>query len=157
MTMPAWPPLIRADRVPAWVRVRDLVLTVAAWAALLYWVRGALLLIADWLWYPFFELNAQPAPDWPRIWSTLAPFVVLAAVLAAWLVYWSLRRRKILVRQRSMAQPPALDLGVHANRYGLGPSDIAALRDARVVTVQFDADGAICPPAPPQTAAALIK
>jgi poly-beta-1,6-N-acetyl-D-glucosamine biosynthesis protein PgaD len=157
MTPPAWPPLIRADRVPTWVRVRDLVLTLAAWTALLYWVRGALLLIADWLSYPYFELSAARTPDWSRIWATLAPFVVLAAVFAAWLVYWSLRRRTILMRQRSMTQPAGLDLGVHANRYGLAPDDIAALRNPRVVTVRFDADGAIAPLHPPQTAAALIK
>jgi len=148
MSTPAWPPLVRADRVPAWIRARDLLLTIAAWVVLVYWVRGSLLLIWDWLSYPFFELSTQPSPDWERIWSTLAPFVATAALLAAWLVYWALRRRTILMRQRSMLQPPALDPGVHADRYGLRAADLAALRGPQVVTVRFGANGAMEPPGP---------
>ena len=45
VSAPAWPPLVLPDRVPRWVRVRDLALTIAAWSLLAYWVRGALLLI----------------------------------------------------------------------------------------------------------------
>jgi poly-beta-1,6-N-acetyl-D-glucosamine biosynthesis protein PgaD len=157
MNSPAWPPLIRADRVPAWVRVRDLVLTIAAWLVLMYWVRGALLLIGDWLSFPLFRLSTQQAPDWPRIWSTLAPFIATAALLAGWLVYWALRRRTILTRQLSMPQPAALDRSVHADRYGLGPEDVAMLRNAQVVTVRFDVNGSIAHSDLPQDGPALIK
>jgi len=146
MSTPGWPPLISAERVPAWVRARDLVMTLAAWVVLVYWIRGALLLIGDWLSYPFFELSSQPSPDWKRIWATLAPFVATAALLAAWLVYWALSRRKILMRQRAMLQPATLDPGVHADRYGLRAADLAALRELQVVTVHFDANGAVEPP-----------
>ncbi|HSW82647.1 MAG TPA: PgaD family protein [Usitatibacter sp.] len=148
MSAHAWPPLIRADRVPAWVRVRDLVLTVAAWVLLAYWVRGALLLIWDWLSYPFFELSTYPAPDWSRIWSTLAPFLAISALLAAWLVFWAARRRTILTRRRSVAQPSPLDPEMHAARFGLRASDALALREARIATVRFDANGTIMPPGP---------
>ena len=148
MTTPAWPPLIRPDRLPAWVRARDLVLTIAAWVLLAYWMRGALLLIGDWLWYPFFELNTAPEPDWNRIWSRLAPFLAIAALLAAWIFYWSIRRRKILARQRSMPSPDSLDVGMHAARFGLRLADVLALREPRIVTVRFDASGAITPPEP---------
>ena len=146
MNNPAWPPLIRADRVPAWVRVRDLVLTISAWAVLAYWVRGALLLIWDWFSYPFFELSTYAAPDWDRIWSTLAPFVAVSALLSAWLVYWAAQRRAILTRQQWVSQPAPLDPGPHAARFGLLASDAAALRELRIATVRFDADGAIAPP-----------
>jgi len=148
MSNRAWPPLIHANRMPAWVRVRDLVLTVAAWIVLMYWVRGALLLIGDWLSYPFFELSTYPAPDWDRIWSTLAPFFAIAALLAAWLVYWAARRNKILARQRSVAQPAPLDLETHAAQFGLHAGDALALREARIATIRFDANGAIAPPGP---------
>lgn len=143
MTTDPWPPLITAQRVPGWVRVRDLVLTLAAWVVLLYWVRGALLLIGDWLSYPFFELSTYPSPDWPRIWSTLAPFAAMAAVLAAWLVYWAAQRRAILMRQRAMAQPAPLDVETHARQFGLQVADIRALRAPGISTAHFEPNGAI--------------
>jgi hypothetical protein len=134
--------------MPVWVRVRDFVLTIAAWVVLMYWVRGALLLIGDWLSYPFFELSTQPAPDWNRIWSTLAPFFAVSALLAAWLVYWAAQRRTILGRQRWVTQPAPLDLETHAAQFGLRASDALALREARIATIRFDASGAIAPPGP---------
>ena len=146
MSTPAWPPLVLPDRVPRWVRVRDLALTIAAWALLAYFVRGALLLIWDWLGYPFFELTTQRAPDWTAMWTALAPFFAVAAVLAAWLVFWALQRRKTLMQQRTMAQPPPLDPDVHARHFGLRAADLPALREPRNVTVRFDASGAITPP-----------
>jgi hypothetical protein len=132
--------------VPAWIRVRDLTLTIAAWAALAYWMRGALLLIYDWLSYPFFELSTYAAPDWSRIWFTLAPFIAVSALLAAWIVYWSFRRRAILARSRSMTQPASLDLETHASQFGLRAADVLSMRESRIVTVRFDASGAIARP-----------
>lgn len=147
MSATAWPPLILPDRVPRWVRIRDLVLTIAAWTVLAYWVRGALLLIFDWLRYPFFELTTEKAPEWARMWSTLAPFFAVAALLAAWLVYWALQRRATLMGHRAVAQPPPLEFEVHARHFGLRAADALSMREARSVTVRFDADGAIAPPA----------
>jgi poly-beta-1,6-N-acetyl-D-glucosamine biosynthesis protein PgaD len=146
VSAPAWPPLILPDRVPAWVRARDLALTIAAWALLAYWVRGALLLIYDWLAYPFFELTTQQAPDWARMWSTLAPFFAVAALLAAWLVYWALQRRSTLRQHRSMPQPAPLDLAAHAGHFGLRNAEALSMRGPRIVVVRFGADGAIAPP-----------
>jgi hypothetical protein len=40
-----WPPLLAGHHVPRWVRWRDAMLTLAAWALLAFWMRGALLLI----------------------------------------------------------------------------------------------------------------
>ena len=83
-----WPPLIRASRVPAWIRARDFALTLAALniCSCTGCAAFALLLISDWFSYPIFELSTYPAPDWSRIWSALAPFVAIAALLVAWLV-----------------------------------------------------------------------
>jgi poly-beta-1,6-N-acetyl-D-glucosamine biosynthesis protein PgaD len=142
----AWPPLILARRVPRWVRVRDLALTIGAWAVLAYWVRGALLLAYDWLSHPIFELSAHPAPQWSRMWLTLAPFLAASALLAAWLVFWAARRSAELAVQRSVTQPPPLEPGTHAAGFGLQPAGLLSLREARVQTVRFDAHGAITPP-----------
>jgi poly-beta-1,6-N-acetyl-D-glucosamine biosynthesis protein PgaD len=146
MNAHTWPPLILPDRVPRWVRARDLALTIVAWIVLLYWVRGALLLILDWLSYPFFELSTTRAPDWAAMWSTLAPFFAVSAVLAAWLVFWALQRRKTLMRQRTVAQPPPLELDAHARQFGLDARAVLAIRAPRVATVHFDAAGGIARP-----------
>jgi poly-beta-1,6-N-acetyl-D-glucosamine biosynthesis protein PgaD len=143
----AWPPLILPERVPRWVRVRDLVLTIAAWTLLIYWVRGALLLIGDWFSYPFFEFSTARTPDWARMWATLAPFVALSALLAAWLVFWALQRRATLRRHHAMPQPAPLSVESHANHFGLREADAIAIRKLRIVTVSFDANGAIASPA----------
>jgi hypothetical protein len=134
-----WPPLVRGENLPAWVRVRDVAITVAAWALLLYWMRGALLLIADWLAPPMFELTRYPEPDWPRIWLVLSPFLAAAAVLAAWLYYWSIRRRRILRHGVESEQPAPLDLRAHAAQFGVAPEAVAAFRGLRIATVRFDA------------------
>src|SRR4051812_37533664 len=116
-------------------------LTLAAWALLAFWMRGALLLVYDWLSAPLFEFSNERPPDWPRIWGTLSPFLALAALLAAWLLYWAVRRRTILAQERDTAQPPALGLEAHARRFGLSLEDIEALQSAQVETVHFDGMG----------------
>ena len=134
----AWPPLVLGESLPRWVRVRDLAITLAAWALVLWWTRGAFFLLWDWLRYPMFELTTTRAPDWPRIWKALAPFFGLAALLSAWLVYWSHKRRRILQQREDAAQPAPLALATHAARFGLGPEDVGVLRQRRVAVVRFD-------------------
>ena len=90
------------------IRARDLILTSAAWLLLAWWTRYALALAWDWLSAPMFELNEHDAPDWKRIWGVLAPFFGLAALLSAWLFYWSRRRRHLLTQATDPAQPEPL-------------------------------------------------
>jgi poly-beta-1,6-N-acetyl-D-glucosamine biosynthesis protein PgaD len=137
-----WPPLIRAGSIPAWIRARDFVLTLCAWALLAWWTRGALELIADWLSPPIFTLSSHAPPDWSAMWLSLAPFFAIAALLAAWLVFWSAKRSTILARQRHDPQQPApLGLDLHAARFGIASSDVVALRGRGVATVRFDDAG----------------
>jgi poly-beta-1,6-N-acetyl-D-glucosamine biosynthesis protein PgaD len=139
----AWPPLIRAERVPWWVRARDFLLTLAAWALLAWWMEHAITLIWDWVSFPIFELTHHVAPDWGRIWTVLSPFFAIVALLAAWLLYWSAQRRRILAQRHDAAQPEPLALEVHAADFGLAASDVSALRDPRIATVRFTDDGRI--------------
>ena len=143
MSARTWPPLIRSERVPWWVRVRDLLLTLAAWTLLAWWMEHALRLIWDWLSFPIFELTHHVAPDWARIWSALSPFFALVALLGAWLLYWSARRRRILAQRYDAAQPEPLALEVQTGDFGLAGNDLTALRDARVATVRFSDDGRV--------------
>jgi poly-beta-1,6-N-acetyl-D-glucosamine biosynthesis protein PgaD len=140
---PAWPPLLLGRDVPRWVRWRDVVLTLAAWAVLAYWMRGAVLLLYDWVSAPMFELTTQRAPDWQRIWRTLSPFLSLAALLAAWLLYWASRRRALLGQDRDSPQPAPLGLDAHAEKFGLTAATVDSMRRPQVLTVRFDNTGHI--------------
>jgi hypothetical protein len=143
MSVTPWPPLLLGREIPWWVGARDIVLSLGAWALLGFWMRPGLLLSYDWLSAPMFKLTTQPEPDWPHIWRVLAPFVALSALLAAWLLYWGMRRRAILARQRDRAQPEALGVGEHAAFFGLTVEDVSRMRGAQVVTIRFDAEGRI--------------
>jgi poly-beta-1,6-N-acetyl-D-glucosamine biosynthesis protein PgaD len=145
MSVSAWPPVILPDRVPWWVRMRDLVLTIAAWGLFAWWTQGALLLLWDYLSFPMFELTSHAPPDWETMRATIAPFLAIAALLAAWLYIRGRTRRGILAKQYDADQPAALEPDVHAARWGLTPADVTRLREQRVGTVQFGTDGSIVP------------
>ena len=81
---PIEPPIIRT-RVPAWMRARDVLLTIGAWLLIGYFLREGLYLAYDYFRAPIFELTTATAPDWGEIWGRLRGFVLLAAVLVAWL------------------------------------------------------------------------
>ena len=136
-------PLIHGEAIPRWVRVRDAVITLAAWVAVLWWTRGALLLLWDWLRAPVFELSSQRPPDWPRIWALLAPFFGVAALLAAWLFFWSRRRRHILGLRVRGTSPARLELAQHVARFGLAPGEVEALRARSIAVVRFGNPGAL--------------
>ena len=141
MSAPDWPPLITSRRMPAWIVARDVVLTLLAWMVLGWMLKDAILLVADWLFDPIFELTRQDAPDWARIWRRLKPFAAGAAVLSAWLSFWAAWRRKTLSKQFDPAQPPALAIAEQAGAFGLADAEVRKWRDWRVMTVHIDEAG----------------
>ena len=143
MSAPPWPPIIGTRGAPLWVRVRDVAITIVAWALLAWWTRGALLLVWDWFTPPYFEINVQPIPDWGGIWTMLAPYIALAFVLVSWLAIWAVKRRAVLRRQFDPHQPAALALDMHAAHWGLSTEDVTRLRSLPVATVRFDEAGVI--------------
>jgi hypothetical protein len=146
MTPRMWPPLVGRN-IPSWIRWRDYALTFAAWMLLAWWMRGAFLLLYDWLSKPIFALTSQPVPDWAGMWHVLAPFLAVSALLAGWLLYWSRRRRAILMQQRADgSNPPGLELAVHAGQLGISLRLAEAVQAAKVQTIPFDAAGAIAGP-----------
>ena len=136
---PVVPPIIRT-RVPAWMRVRDVLLTLGAWLLIGYFLREGLYLAYDYFRAPIFELTTVTAPDWGEIWGRLRGFVLLAATLVAWLTFWALDSRARLQATHS-PQPPSLPDSSHAARVGLNEAELAAHRLAKVQTVSIDASG----------------
>ena len=143
MSLPAWPPVILSHRGSAWIRVRDHVLTIAAWCVLGWRTRLGLGMLLDYVTDPLFELTWHAPPDWPVIWAALGPFLGIAALLASWIFIRGRRRHLILAQQFDPTQPASLELDVHAAQWGLALGDMARLRGRRVATVRFEEDGRI--------------
>ncbi len=139
-----WPPLVSADRVPVSIRVRDTVLTWLAWLAFAWLLRDAALLLHDWSREPFGQLTYLEAPDWPVLWLRLRPFMQLAGLLAVWLGFWSLARRRALKAQASAGgQPAALDPALLCSQYSVSAPQLQAWQGSKVVTVDIDDSGCI--------------
>jgi poly-beta-1,6-N-acetyl-D-glucosamine biosynthesis protein PgaD len=138
---PVEPPMIRT-RVPAWMKIRDVVLTLGAWLLIGYFLREGLYLLYDYLRAPIFELTTATAPDWGEIWGRLRGFVMLAAMLVAWITFWALDNRTRLQATHS-PQPPPLPDRSHAARVGLSEAELAAQRMAKVQTVDIDSAGQV--------------
>jgi len=136
-----WPPLIEGAHVPGWVRLRDVVLTLLAWALLLWTMKHTLQLVVDYLRPPHFEFSSMTPPNWIELWYRLAPFFDFVAVLLLWLLVWALARGRYLRATAPMTQPPPLGIAAQAADFGLGQETIAPWREARILVVHFGADG----------------
>jgi poly-beta-1,6-N-acetyl-D-glucosamine biosynthesis protein PgaD len=137
--LPVELPIIRT-RVPAWMQVRDVLLTLGAWLLIGYFLREGLYLAYDYFRAPIFELTTATAPDWADIWGRLRGFVLLAAALVAWIAFWALDSRARLQATHS-PQPPPLRDDALATRVGLSDTELAAWRSAKVQTVDLDSAG----------------
>lgn len=138
-----WPPLISNRTVPAWARLRDLVLTLMAWAFLFFLVRDSLALMHDYLRPPSFEFSNLSPPDWLALWGRLKPFAGFVAVLVLWLLFWSLVRGRAIAHTPPVPQPAPLPVDAHAVQFGLPPGTVAPWREARALVMHFDAAGQI--------------
>lgn len=139
MTTP-WPPLIAAANVSFWARLRDIVLTVAAWLLLAY----LLMPMIRALWSDMqVVLGLSPPgaiPALERLWQDLAPFLGLVALMMLWMVCYAGVRRLVLTRSlRAAGQSPPLDRATHVQSLGLSPKEAGKLQQARVAVVEFDA------------------
>ena len=133
-----WPPLIGFTRAPWWVRLRDIVLTIAAWALFFYLVRNGLRLIVDYFSDPIFELT-YTYPDWITIWNHLDTFLVLSTIAMLWLTLWGLIHRRRLRFAARQPPPPQLALEEHAACFGIDTGGAERRREMKVAVVHFDA------------------
>lgn len=136
-----WPPLVGATRIPLYVRLRDVALTLLAWATLFWLLRDAAALAWDFVRAPLFELSERASPDWADLRQRLRPFTIVSTVLVAWLIYWALVRRRRIQAVPPAPQPPVLAAAEQAAPLGLDPAAIERWREWRVAVVEFDAAG----------------
>jgi poly-beta-1,6-N-acetyl-D-glucosamine biosynthesis protein PgaD len=137
----SWPPLIEFARGSPWIRVRDIVLTTAAWARLLYLMRAGVRLIIDYFSYPIFQLTHPHSADWLAVWNRMSAFLILSVVAMLWLVLWGLiHRRRLQFAAAHATPPPELSLEPHAAVFHLDPAAIERSHESKIAVVQFDAE-----------------
>ena len=133
-----WPPLIEFARAPWPVRLRDILCTLAAWALLLYMLRGPVATIIDYFSYPVFELTKTQPPDWQKLWAHMRPFVFLSIAAMGWLAIWAVIHRRQLRYVARVTPPTPLTVADHVASFGLESAAVERWREAKVATVQFD-------------------
>jgi len=136
-----WPPLVGVERVPAVIRLRDIALTLLAWATLVYLLRESIALAWDYLRAPMFTLENVPPPDWRGLLRELEPYGRFTGWLVGWLIFWGLWRRKRIRALPPSPQPPELPVESEATALDLDPGDVERWREWRVAVVEFDDAG----------------
>lgn len=135
-----WPPLIVAKQVPRSVKWRDTLLTLMMWgffAALLDIEFD--LFLGDYLQPGLsrFDTNAK----WSLFFDRLMPFLLTAAILAGFLIIFSLRTLRRRSRALLLPQPAPLEAADQARRTGLDEAELIKARDQRIVIVHIDTNG----------------
>jgi hypothetical protein len=137
----AWPPLIVADSTPTWVKVRDVVLTLAMWLlfAIMLETEFELFFGHHLEWLGLGEFNAEA--NWPAFFDALRPFLLIALVLVALLFVAALLTLRRVARSRRLPLPASLTIGQQASRAGMEEAALIAARELRVVVVHIEPDG----------------
>jgi poly-beta-1,6-N-acetyl-D-glucosamine biosynthesis protein PgaD len=135
-----WPPIIEFARAPWFVRLRDIVLTVLAWAFLLRIVQNGISHFIDYLFTHliYVRSGAQPPPR-AQLLGQFSYFGVVALVIMLWLALWSLINRRRLQSFKRVASPAPLPVADHAASFQLAPELVEHWQEMKISIVQFDA------------------
>jgi hypothetical protein len=146
----AWPPIVKGGKIPPLMKVRDLLLTLLAWAVLLYFMRNLWIFSYEYCKDIILNMDTSGIADWSLIWTRIAPFLMVASLLVLWIVIiGSLRRRAI--RSTGLIQGKAslrtvqqqfpfrqIDLALLAKRFGVEKSQLEEWQKMRTVDITVD-------------------
>ena len=146
-----WPPVINADHVPMWARMRDIVLTIGAWLIILSTLHSFIWLVLDYLADPIFELSTSAPPHWSEIWHRLSWYVYCALGLVAWICFLAMTRRNIINSTKYIKTfPPSVEMHELEVDLGILPADVAHWHELRSVQVFVNDDNRVCKIIPSQ-------
>jgi poly-beta-1,6-N-acetyl-D-glucosamine biosynthesis protein PgaD len=136
------PPLIETAISPL-VRLRDRILTLAAWVVSAVLLRNALLLIWDFLRPPVFRLT-DDLPGWRVVLGILLEYQLALEVLALWVLCWglsfSLQRRAV---GRRAAITPPVSRAELAAAVGVPVATLSAMEGIKLIDVDVADDARI--------------
>jgi poly-beta-1,6-N-acetyl-D-glucosamine biosynthesis protein PgaD len=137
-----WPPRIPRSRAPWWMRVRDLVLTIAAWLVYLWILREFLVLGIAWV-SPALGARLKQVID-VDFSVDLRPYAWIAAGLVVWLAITGVLRRHYLRQQPSAENTvPMLPPEEQFAAAGVPVSQLQTWRESRCLHVQHGQEGRI--------------
>jgi poly-beta-1,6-N-acetyl-D-glucosamine biosynthesis protein PgaD len=135
-----WPPLIVAKHVPRSVRWRDTLLTLMMWGFFVVLLDIEFELLLRSYLRPDL-LRFDPITKWSVFADRLMPFLLIAVILAGFLIIFSLRTLRRRSRALLLPQPAPLATADQARRAGLDEAELIAARDQPVVIVHIDSNG----------------
>ena len=137
-----WPPIIRANVVPIWVRVRDIFITLLAWLTIGVTIHNLLWLIYDYLADPIFQLSYIASPDWELMWHLLSQFLYVALGMVVWICFLALLRRKIISSTKYIrVSTKAHEIRELEVELGVLPADVEHWHELRSVHVYISQNG----------------
>ena len=140
----SWPPIINADHIPLWVRMRDILLTIGAWFIIIFTLHNLLWLIFDYLSDPIFELSTAAPPRWSEIWIRLSWYVYCAIGLVAWICFLAIIRRKIINATKYIKTLPSpVEMNELEISLGILPADVEHWHELKSVNVYINEDNRI--------------
>ena len=142
--LPNWPPVINADHVQVWARMRDILLTIGAWLIILSTLHSFIWLILDYLADPIFELSTSAPPQWSQIWLRLSWYVYCAIGLVAWICFLAIIRRKIINATKYIKTLPSpVEMNELDVTVGVTPTDVDRWHELRSVQVFVNEDNRV--------------
>ena len=123
-------------KVPVWMTLRDIGLTLFAWAIILYFLGEALHLGYEYLVY-FKVVNAEH-PDWREMWIDLHRFLIISGGLVLWLGFWAFYSRRRLRSVSLVPQPEPLSPKEHAESIGLTEEQLVRCKSYVITTIFFN-------------------
>ena len=135
--IPVWPPIIKANTVSMWIRVRDVFITVLAWLTIGFTIHNFLWLLFDFFFvHPIFAATHAEPLDLQAIWQRLYEFVYIALGLIIWICILALIRRKVINSTKYIKSlPSAVEIKELEIGLGVLPADVEHWHHLRSVQV----------------------
>ena len=94
----SWPPLIYHARVPLYIKLRDLLITLAGWLLIVDLLEDIWVLITQWLHLAVFKRKVEVDHLMLTLWGNIHEFFYLSMTFVAVVVLAGVSRRNLLRR-----------------------------------------------------------
>lgn len=133
-----------ASRIPLWHRVRDIILTLLAWALWVYICWDVFHLLEQGL-VKEPDNNPGTVMDWQAFFRKLQISYIFSGAVLLFLVFWAISNSILLRRteKRKGMRSELVTPTTEAEIYGCRESDIKRWRKEKILTISIDNTGKI--------------